>query len=607
MIDFSTWKKAWSLLDAGEKRTAWIVLGVVLVNAAFAAVSVGSIMPFLAVLSDPSRIETVAALAWAYENFGFISDYDFLVALGLASFAMILLASGAQIANTWAVARFTMMLIHAISCRLLATYLSQPYEFFLNRHSGEMGPKILAESGEIVNRFFAPAARLIAAGLTTIAIVGLLFAINPIIAVSAFAILGGSYALIYLLVRSVLKRIGTTRVQSNRQRFSVANEALSGIKDIKLLGREGAYLSRFIDPSLQMAEAQVKTSVLSGVPQIGLQAVALGGVILLCIVLIDPVGLSSGAVLGGILPTLGVFAFAGQRLMPQLSILYQSLALIQTGSASADAVHDDLVGRQSSEGMLKDAPAPFGLKQALLLENVTYSYPNAGQAGVRDVSLSIRAGDKIGIVGGTGAGKTTLVDIILGLLTPNNGKLMVDGVEITSENLRSWMKGVGYVPQDIFLTDASIAENIALGVSREEINMERVQKAARIARIDQFVKDELQDGYQTHIGERGVRLSGGQRQRIGIARAMYHDADLIVFDEATSALDNLTEAEVMEAIDALPGDKTVVMIAHRLSTVKGCNRIIVLDEGRLVGCGGWAELMRSNEVFKRIARINDTT
>lgn len=603
MIDFSTWKKAWSLLDARERRTAWLVLGVVLVNAALAAVSVGSIMPFLAVLSDPSRIETVGVLAWAYGAFGFSSDYAFLVALGFVSFVLIVLASVAQIANTWSVARFSTMLTHVISCRLLANYLAQPYEFFLNRHSGEMGPKVLAESGEIVNRFFGPAARLLAASVTTFAIIGLLVLVDAAVAMSAFVILGGSYALIYSLARSVLKRLGALRVEANRQRFRIANEALSGIKDIKLLGREEAYMRRFGVPSRRMAQMQVTTDILASVPQIALQAVALGGVIVLCIVLIDPVGLSSGTVLGGVLPTLGIFAFAGQRLMPQLSIIYQSLAQIQTGTAAVDAVHEDLIGEQILNGTPEEDMPELKITQSLLLENVTYSYPNADQTGVRDVSMSIRAGQKIGIVGSTGAGKTTLADVILGLLIPRQGRLVADGVEITSRNIRSWMRAVGYVPQDIFLTDAPVSENIALGVPPEAIDIERVRKAARVARIDHFVENELPEGYQTHIGERGVRLSGGQRQRIGIARAMYHDADLIVFDEATSALDNLTEAEVMEAIDALPGGKTVVMIAHRLSTVKHCDRIIVLENGHLVGSDSWAELMSGNAAFQRIARL----
>jgi ABC-type multidrug transport system fused ATPase/permease subunit len=498
-----------------------------------------------------------------------------------------------------------MMRMHSISHRLLATYLAQPYVFFLNRHSGEMGPRVLAESGQVVQQFLRPAAEFIAACMTTIAIVGLLLWVEPVVAAIAFAVLGGIYGAIYMGTRRLLRRLGKVRVEANRARFRLANESLTGIKDIKLLGREGAYLDRYAGPSIRMAKTMVSVTVLSSVPQFALQAVALGGIILLCLVLIDPAGVESGASLGGLLPVLGVFAFAGQRLMPELSKLYQSLAQIQAGSAAVEALREDLVLHRSVAKLPRAMGGVGGLKQSLRLEGVSYSYPNSEQAGMRDVSLTIRAGEKIGIVGSTGAGKTTLADIVLGLLEPGQGKLIVDGADITSENLRTWMQSVGYVPQDIFLTDAPVAENIALGVPPAQIDMDRIRKAARIARIDGFVERELPEGYQTHVGERGVRLSGGQRQRIGIARAMYHDADLIVFDEATSALDNLTEAEVMDAIDALPGDKTVIMIAHRLSTVKRCDRIVVLDKGRVVGCDSWNSLMAGNAAFQRIARMGE--
>ena len=603
MIDKKTWKKAWALLDAQEKRNAWVVLCINIVGALASAVMVGSVMPFLAVLADPSRIETTPALAWAYDALGFETTYGFLVGLGLVSFAVIALSSAIQIARTWAVARFSMMRIHSISHRLLATYLSQPYDFFLNRHSGEMGPRVLAESQQVVVQFLRPAAEFIAACMTTLAIVGLLLWVEPVVAAVAFAVLGGIYGSIYFGIRRILRRLGQMRVAANRSRFRVANESLTGIKDIKLLGRERAYLDRFEVPSINMARAEVKVAVVSQVPQFALQAVALGGVILLCLVLIEPVGVSSGTALGGLLPMLGVFAFAGQRLMPELLKLYQSLALIQTGSAAVEAVYEDLVlSRHSPQPLCKRAEG-LVFAQSLHLDCVSYRYPNSEQAGLCDVSVTIRAGEKIGIVGSTGAGKTTLADVILGLLEPTQGKLVVDGVDIDADELSAWMQCVGYVPQDIFLTDASVAENIALGLSPDDIDYERIFKAAKIARIDRFVVEELTDGYETQIGERGVRLSGGQRQRIGIARAMYRDADLIVFDEATSALDNLTEAEVMDAIDALPGDKTVLMIAHRLSTVKSCDRIIVLDQGRVVGCDHWNALMSDNAAFQRIARL----
>ncbi|HEV8034495.1 ABC transporter ATP-binding protein [Yoonia sp.] len=603
MRDLSTWKKAWALLEPREQRTAYVVLGVIIIGALSAAVMVGSVMPFLAVLSDPSRIETTPALAWAYETFGFTSTYGFLIGLGLASFFMILLSSLIQIVKTWVVSRFAMIRIHAISHRLLTCYLAQPYAFFLNRHSGDMTPRILVESQQVVAQFLRPAADFIAACMTTAAIIGLLFWVEPLVSVISFALLGGLYGAIYLFTRRILRQLGQIRVATNRQRFRLANEAISGIKDIKILGRERAYLERYRRPSLKMAQTQVRSAVFQQVPPVALQAVALGGVILLCIVLIDPSGIDSGAALGGVLPVLGVFAFAGQRLMPELSKLYGSLAQMQGGSAAVDAIYDDLVLHKNPHRLPEIAAVPLGLKAHLSLENISYRYPNADQAGVHGVTLSITAGEKIGIVGSTGAGKTTLADIILGLLEPDQGRLVADDVEITQDTLRAWMQSLGYVPQDIFLTDAAVGENIALGVPPEKIDQARVQEAARIARIDDFIMTELPDGYATFIGERGVRLSGGQRQRIGIARALYHDADLIIFDEATSALDNLTEAEVIDAIDALPGDKTVLMIAHRLSTVQRCDRIIVLDKGQVVGCDTWATLMAENKAFQRIAAV----
>ncbi|MCD1636352.1 ABC transporter ATP-binding protein/permease [Martelella mediterranea] len=604
-MDLDTWKKAWALLDARERRNAWITLAVVILGALSSALMVGSVLPFLSVLSDPGRIERVSALNWAYKTFGFDGDYAFLVALGGASFAVIVMTSLIQIGKTYVVARFAMMRVHSISHRLLIAYLRQPYPFFLNRHTGEMSTRVLAESEQLVVQFLRPAAELIASMLTVIAIVSLLMWVDPIIAVIAFGVLGGVYGAVYVFSRRILKGYGRARAAANSERFRIANEALGGIKDIKLLGREWSYAARYANPSQRMARAIVGVQVLSQVPQFALQAVAFGGVILLCIVLMDAEGLASGAALGGILPILGVFAFAGQRLMPELGKLYQSLAQLQAGSAAVEVVHDDLMGKAGSGSLPQLIPAALGFKKRLEFRRISYRYPNAELAGLKDVSFDIRAGERIGVVGSTGAGKTTLADLVLGLLTPEEGRILVDGTEITPDNLRAWQQTVGYVPQDIFLTDGSISENIALGVPPQEIDDARVRRASEIARIDAFIREELPDGYATTIGERGVRLSGGQRQRIGIARALYHDAELIVFDEATSALDNLTEFEVMAAIDALPGDKTVLMIAHRLSTLKHCDQIIVLDKGWLVGCDTWEALMENNPAFQKIATVTD--
>lgn len=593
------------MLDINERQNAWITLAVIVLGALSSALMVGSVLPFLSVLSDPSRIDRVPALAWAYESFGFNTDYAFLVTLGGLSFIVIVLTSLIQIARSYVVSRFAMMRIHSISHRLLVSYLSQSYPFFLNRHSGEMSTLVLAETEEVVRQFLLPAAELIASILTVIAIVSLLLWVDPLIAAIAFGVLGGVYGAVYTLSRNILKSYGNVRVEANSERFRIVKEALGGIKDIKLLGREGFYAARYANPSQRMSRAIVAVQVLSQVPQFALQAVAFGGVILLCIVLMDAEGLASGAALGSILPTLGVFAFAGQRLMPELGKLYQSLAQLQAAGAAVSIIHVDLMGKAGSGNMPLEITPALGLKKRLEFQQISYRYPNAKRAGLQDVSFSICAGERVGIIGSTGAGKTTLADLVLGLLPATNGCILVDGTKITNHNRRAWQQTVGYVPQSIFLTDSSISENIALGLPLQNIDEAHVQRSAEIAQIDTFIREELPDGYNTTIGERGVRLSGGQRQRIGIARAMYHDADLIVFDEATSALDNLTEREVISAIDALPGDKTVLMIAHRLSTVKRCNRILVLDKGRLVGCDTWEVLMATNPAFQKLAQVSD--
>lgn len=593
------------MLDHDERRMALVVLAVVVLAALSSALMVGSVLPFLSVLADPSRIQSTPLLAWAYDALGFASSYGFLVALGGGALGVIVLSSAIQILRTYVVARFALMQMHKLSHRLLSVYLRQPYEFFLDRHSGDLGTKILSESQEVVGRFFMPAAHALAGLCTTIALVGLLLWVHPVVAAWSFVLLGGAYATVFALSRHRLARLGQRRAEVNAERFRLATESLGGIKDIKLLGREARYADRYERPSSEMAWTQIKVNVLSEMPAYALYALAFGGMIVLCLALLDPEGLESGAALGGILPLLGVFAFAGQRLMPELNRLYLGVTNLRYGAAAVDAVHADLVGRAAQAAPEDGGADALGLRERIRLEDLAYSYPGASAPGLRDISLEIGAGERIGIVGSSGAGKSTLADILLGLLAPTRGRVEVDGVAITKGNVRAWQRRVGYVPQDIFLADASVAENIALGLAAEEIDPARLRDAARIARIDRYIEEALPEGYGTKVGERGVRLSGGQKQRIGIARALYHDADLIVFDEATSALDSLTEQEVMAAIDALPGDKTVVLIAHRLTTVRNCDRILVMSGGSCTHFASWDRLAEESEEFRKLAGLRE--
>lgn len=605
MIGTSTWKKAWEILDAQDRRSTMIMLGVIILETFSAALSVVSIMPFLLVLSDPSRIQSIAQLHWIYETFGFTSNYAFIVASGVFFIIMIVLTSLFSMFKTYALSRYAAMRSYALAQRLIRVYLQQPYVFFLDRHSGKSSSRILAQAGKTVSGFIKPTLTLVSACLTTLVLLAVMIWVEPVITSVAMLVFGGAYAAIYFANQHRLNRMGREKVDLSTERYKTLGEIFSGIKYVKLLGKERAYHARFARASLRLARIGILISLISSIPKLAMQGLTKAGLIVICLLLVSAETVESATAMAELVPAIGLLAVAAQRLVPELGHIYKTFTTMETGAAAVDVVHEDLIlnTRSADAALPRTPPAPLGLKRSLVLKDICYRYPRAERQGLSDINLAVRAGEKIGIVGSTGAGKTTLADVVLGLLEPVTGELRVDDRPITTNNLHAWQRSVGYVPQDIFLTDATVSENIALGTEPKDIDQARVEKAARIARIDQFVTQELLEGYATTIGERGVRLSGGQRQRLGIARALYHDADLIVFDEATSALDNLTESEVMEAIDALPGDKTVLMIAHRLSTVKRCDRIVVMEKGRISDIGTWDKLVATSENFRKLTEL----
>ncbi|WP_370517585.1 ABC transporter ATP-binding protein [Spiribacter sp. 2438] len=594
-------KKLLSLFTRREKRRGAIVLMMAVGMAVLETAGVASVMPFLSVLGNPGIVETNPVLAAAYEWGGFASVDAFLMALGIGAFALIIISAVFRAVTLYAMNRWAWMRMHSLSERLLETYLRQPYAYFLDRHSGDMSKSILTETQQLQGQVIRPALNVLAHGTVLLAIVILLVVIDPVLATAVAALIGGAYALIYVGIRRFLGRIGQDRVRANAERFTAAGEALGGIKDVKLLGREHAYLSRFRGPSTRFAKHQAASQVLGQVPKFLIEAIGFGGIIILTLVLMAANGGVSGGGLGGVLPVLGLYAFAGYRMLPAAQNVYQGIAQLRFGSAAVDTVYDDLHRRASLAEIHKIAPAPMQPKREIALDQVTYHYPKATQPALADINLTIPVGSSVGLVGSTGAGKTTLVDVILGLLRPTEGAITVDGVQVTDKNLRAWQAALGYVPQDIFLTDATVTENIAFGIDPEQIDAEQVKRCARMAQVHEFVTQEMPQGYDTIVGERGVRLSGGQRQRIGIARALYHDPDILVFDEATSALDTVTERAVMEAIDALHHQKTIILIAHRLSTVAGCDQVVLLDHGRVEASGQFESLKAQSTQFQKMA------
>jgi ABC-type multidrug transport system fused ATPase/permease subunit len=597
-----TYRKILALLSPREKRQFLLLFLMVLGVGLLEVVGVASILPFLAVTSDPSVIERNAILSRVYALSGVGSPQDFLVVLGAGVFCVVVFGLIFKALTFHMLFRFTSMRIYSISTRLMHGYLAQPYVWFLSRNSADLGKNMLSEVDRVVHHVLIQAMRFMAQSVVIACLVILLVIAKPEVAFGAAIVLGGAYSLVYLLARRRVKFRGADQLAANAARFKIVNEAFGGIKDVKTLGLEKVYLERFRGPARRVSQAEYYVLTLSEVPRHLLEAVAFGGMLLLVLWLL--VSSDNGSI-SEILPLLGLYAFAGVRLFPASQQMYSAFTKLRFGGAMLDNLHADLAAvSAAARAPLPPVAKPLGLTRALELRGVRFSYPETDRAALNGLDMTIAANTTVGVVGGSGAGKTTAVDVILGLLEPQEGVVLVDGVAVDASNRRSWRRSVGYVPQQIFLTDDTIAANIAFGVPADQIDMGAVERAARIAELHDFVLTELPGGYDTIVGERGVRLSGGQRQRIGIARALYHDPDVLVLDEATSALDNLTEKAVMDAVANLGHAKTIVLVAHRLSTVRGCDTIFRMERGVVAAQGSYNALYAEDAGFRRLASLS---
>lgn len=594
----STLKKYLDLLSPHERKRAVLLLGMILVMALLDVIGVASIMPFMAVLANPQLVETNAILATAYAKatlLGINNTDQFLFALGVLVFVLLVLSLSFKALTTYAQLRFTLMREYSLGKRLVEGYLHQPYTWFLNRHSADLGKTILSEVSTVIRSGMMSLMSLISQSATAIALLTLLLIVDPLLALTVGVVLAIAYGLIFKLMSSFLARIGAERVRANQARFIAVSEAFSAAKEVKVSGLEQAYIRRFAAPAGIVARVESSAQLLVQLPRFMLEAIAFGGLLLVVLNLMARSGGFASA-----LPIIALYAFAGYRLMPALQQIYGSFSTLRFASPALDALHSDLMSLQPAEQALSTTTA-MPLTQAIQLNNIVFSYPKTTQPALKGIHLTIPAHSIIGLVGSTGSGKTTTVDLILGLLEAQQGTLTVDGQVINASNRRNWQQAIGYVPQQIYLADDSVAANIAFGVEPNQINQAAVESAARIANLHEFVANELPQGYATTVGERGVRLSGGQRQRIGIARALYRNPQVLILDEATSALDNLTEHAVMEAVNNLGHEITIILIAHRLSTVRKCDQIYLLGKGQVKAQGTYDELTQKSEIFRAMA------
>lgn len=604
MLDLT--KKLYAILDQRERKKALILLILMLLTGLIGMAGVASILPFLDALANPEAIESKRYLSWAYHAFGFQSNHSFLIFLGCTVFVVVVFGIGLQALSHYVTVRYTFMRGYTWSARLMEAYFSRPYFWFLNRHSADLGKSILSEVEQVIHYTLLPFLQFLSGTVQTFFLVGLLLVVNPVVAILAFVILGSTYGVIYWKLKRYLEHIGKKRIEVNKERFQISQEAFGGIKEVKVAGLESGYLTSFRKAAIRYAKYKSHVGIISMIPRFAIQAMAFGGILIILMYLL----ITQKGNLLEVMPLMGMFAFSALRILPTLSIVYQSLTKIKSGKPALDMLYKDMfevipeAAGQNTVNTQSDV-FPMGFSNCLELNQVEYTYPKAQTSALKRVSLKIKANTTVGFAGSTGAGKTTIVDLVLGLLPPQKGALIVDGTPISSGNLVSWQRTLGYVPQHIFLADDTITANIAFGIPAEQVDHAAVDRAAKIAELHKFVKSELKDGYDTMVGERGVRLSGGQRQRIGIARALYHDPDILIMDEATSALDNLTERAVMSSIHALSREKTIILIAHRLSTVRHCDTIFLLEQGELIAQGTYEELLRTSISFKKMAEVNE--
>lgn len=568
---FHSLRELWQILTPLDRRKLLLVLMLVVIMAFIEAAGVISIMPFLAVLSNPAVIETNGLLKKIYQLFAVDNNRQFIIYLGLTSLFIVVFSAGFKIVSQYALYRFANLQRHYFSTRLLKIYLQQSYEFFIQRNSSVLVKNVLSETDELVWTLIQPALLMVSYGTVIIAMVAILLFYDPVMAISTACVLVSFYLGIYWIVKKRLNQMGSSFTQANTGRYQSCQEALSGIKDVIINHAQQSYTSSFEKDSRTYAQHIATRDTLGQVPLHVIETVGYGCLIILAIILVV-----SGKEVSHILPVLGLYGFAAYRMLPAAQNIYRAITQIKFSESVFENIKSEFMLEKTFSFQPSQQKLTF--KEAISLEKICFAYPNRlDHLILKDFNLVIPKNSSVGIVGKSGSGKSTLMDIMLGLLHPQQGKILIDGVELTQDNITAWYSIVGYVPQSIYLADKTIAENIAFGIAFDQIDMQAVYIAAKQAQIHEFVERQLPQGYMTIVGERGVMLSGGQKQRIGIARALYKDPQILFMDEATSALDQETEQAVNEAIQNLSGQKTMVIIAHRESAVAKCHKIIRIE------------------------------
>lgn len=587
-------KVAWSLLAREQRKTFVGLLLIMMAMAVLETVSIGLLMPFIGIVNSPELVFQNKWLSFVYRTFGLDSPRDFLIVVGLLMVVIFILKNALQFVLQFLQSRSLLEVQMSIEKQLLGCYLSRNYAFFVERNSADLYQSIRNVSG-IVSLIYGPALLASAEAIVLLLVTSFLLVVQPAITLGAVTVFG---ALAFMIFRFTRKRAATYGAEGSEQSVQMNKwmfQAFGGIKEVKLLAKEEFFLERSMYHSRRAAWAGLKAGVLSQITRPFIETFWFTLAILFVVI-----ALLLGEDGKTLIPVLVLLAAAAFRIMPCITRIVNAAISIRQATYHVSTVASELdpvrAGAEASDG----GAASYGFADRMVFDDISFTYSGADHPALTAVNLEIKPGESIAFVGPSGAGKTTVVDVMLGLLHWQEGEILVDGVSLPRVGSGAWRSKFGYVPQSIYLSDDTVRNNIAFGEPVHEIDEERLNAAVQLAQLAEVI-EKLPLKLDTLVGDRGARLSGGQRQRIGIARALYRNPEILILDEATSALDNETEKEITKAIRTLSGYKTVVLIAHRLSTVAHCDRVFFMVDGRVEAVGRYDELLVTSEKFKRFA------
>ena len=592
-------KRLFSLLTYNQRKYFYGLQFLVLLMAILEIIGVASIIPFMALVGDFNQLHNGGYISRIFENSGIQNETLFIFVLGLLVLLILILSATISVLTIWKISMFAADVGSEIASRLFLHYLKQDWLFHASGSSAQLTKKIAVEASRVSGGVIMPLMQMNARIVSTSLISFTLLVYDPKVAIVGFLVFAVSYFFLFKIVRFRLHQNGNNISMTNEDRFRLMNEGFGGIKDVFMFGRSSFFTTSFDKSSQKLAYSQGSNSALTQVPRYFMELVAFGAMITLILYLL----ITHNGKLAVMLPILSVYALAILKIIPAFQQIYGSLAKIKGNIAAFESIEKDLSDSFKIDLELSDFDERHLLpNKQILLHDICFSYPNKKECTLKGITICIPANKVIGIVGPSGSGKSTIIDILLGLIVPQKGHIQIDNKIINDSNRRSWQNVIGYVPQSIFLSEGSIAENVAFGLPQNKICTESVQKALKLANLDKFVEN-LEFGLETKVGERGVQLSGGQRQRVGIARALYNESEVLVFDEATSSLDGISEKMIMESIDKLSSSKTIVMVAHRLKTIKNCSKIFFVNNGKVEDQGEYDELLERNEKFRNMALL----